>query len=235
MRAGVKFFVEQKGKKRICAMYQDTDFGKDVFAGVREQTEAMGLHVVGETAHRPTDTDFSAALTRLREADCDLVTTGTIVRDTTLILATAHKMGWNVDFLGQFASYDTAVAEAPGGVGEGYYAMTPSLIAYPDDPRPAVQEFARKYRQRFGIAPNFLGEMGYSAAQITLVALESAGRDLTLDGFINALESIKNYRDIFGSPPLTLSATQHHGSTEAWLAQIRGGRWVAAVDHPLGH
>jgi branched-chain amino acid transport system substrate-binding protein len=234
MRAGVKYFVEQKAKKRICAMYQDTDFGRDVFAGVKEQTEAMGLHVVGETAHKPTDTDFSAALTRLREADCDLVTTGTIVRDTTLILATAHKMGWNVDFLGQFASYDTAVAEAPGGVGEGYYAVTPSLIAYSDDPRPAVQDFARRYKQRFGIAPNFLGEMGYSAAQITLVALERAGRDLTLDSFISALESIKDYHDIFGSPPLTLSPTQHHGSTEAWLAQVRGGRWVAAVDHPLG-
>ena len=76
--------------------------------------------------------------------------------------------------------------------------------------------------------------MGYSAAQITLVALERAGRDLTLDSFISALESIKDYHDIFGSPPLTLSSTQHHGSTQAWLAQVKDGRWVAAVDHPLG-
>src|ERR1700731_4504144 len=33
MRAGIKYFVEQRGKKSICAMYQDTDFGKDVLAG----------------------------------------------------------------------------------------------------------------------------------------------------------------------------------------------------------
>lgn len=235
MRAGVKYFVEQKGKKRICAMYQDTDFGRDVFAGVTEQAKAEGLQVVGETAHKPTDTDFTAALTRLREANCDLVTTGTIVRDTTLILSTAHKLGWNVDFLGQFASYDTAVAEAPGGVGEGYFAVSPSLIAYADDPRPAVQQFARKYKERFGIAPNFLGEMGYSAAQIVLVALDRAGRDLTLDSFINALESIKDYQDIFGSPPLTLSATQHHGSSQAWLSVVKEGRWAPVVDHPLGY
>ncbi|MBN9560223.1 MAG: ABC transporter substrate-binding protein [Alphaproteobacteria bacterium] len=235
MRAGVKYFVEQKGKKRICAMYQDTDFGRDVLAGVKEQVKVMGLEVVGETAHKPTDTDFTAMLTRLRDAKCDLVTTGTIVRDTTLILGTARKMGWDVDFLGQFASYDTAVAEAPGGVGEGYYAVTPSLIAYPDDPRPAVQKFARDYKARFGIAPNFLGEMGYSAAQITLLALDRAGRDLTLDSFIKGMESIKDYHDIFGSPPLTLSATQHHGSTQAWLAVVKDGKWVPAVDHPLGY
>src|SRR3954462_15486782 len=29
MRAGVKLFVEQRGKKPICAMSQDTDFGRD--------------------------------------------------------------------------------------------------------------------------------------------------------------------------------------------------------------
>ena len=236
MRAGVKYFVEQKGKKRICAMYQDTDFGRDVLAGVVEQTKAMHMELAGETAHKPTDTDFTAYLQRLREAKCDLIATGTIVRDTTLILSTAHKMGWeDVTFLGQFASYDTAVAEAPGGIGEGYYAVTPSLIAYPDDPRPAVQKFARDYKARFGIAPNFLGEMGYSAAQITLLALDRAGRDLTLDSFIKGMESIKDYHDIFGSPPLTLSATQHHGSSQAQLAVVKNGKWVAAVDHPLGY
>lgn len=235
MRAGIKYFVEQKGKKRVCAMYQDTDFGRDVLAGVVDQLKAANLTLAGQTAHKPTDTDFTASLTRLRDANCDLITTGTIVRDTSLILATAKKMGWKVDFLGQFASYDTAVAEAPGGAGEGYYAMSPSLIAYPDDPRPAVQEFTRKYKARYGIEPNFLGEMGYTAAQIVLLALDRAGPDLTTDSFIKALESIKNYQDIFGSPPLSLSETEHHGSSQAWLSVVKGGRWVPAVDHPLGY
>src|SRR5580692_9621594 len=53
MRAGVKYFVEKRGKKVIGAMYQDTDFGKDVFAGVAAQTEAMGTKVAAFTAHRP--------------------------------------------------------------------------------------------------------------------------------------------------------------------------------------
>jgi len=43
MRAGVRYFVEQRGRKTICAMYQDTDFGKDVLAGVTMQAEAMNL------------------------------------------------------------------------------------------------------------------------------------------------------------------------------------------------
>ena len=60
MRAGVKYFVEQRGKKAVCAMYQDTDFGKDVLAGAQMQAEAMGMKIVATTAHKPTDTDFTA-------------------------------------------------------------------------------------------------------------------------------------------------------------------------------
>src|SRR5215467_15740437 len=49
MRAGVKYFVEQRGRKAVCAMYQDTDFGKDVLAGTVQQTEAMDMKVVATT------------------------------------------------------------------------------------------------------------------------------------------------------------------------------------------
>ena len=34
MRAAVKYFAEKKGRKAFCVTYQDSDFGKDVLAGV---------------------------------------------------------------------------------------------------------------------------------------------------------------------------------------------------------
>ncbi len=234
MRAGVKYFVESRGKKAICAMYQDTDFGKDVFAGTEMQAEAMGLKIVATSSHKPTDTDFTATITKLRDANCDLVALGTIVRDTTLIIATARKNGWNVDFLGQFASYDTAVAGAPGDVAEGFYSTSPSLYAYPDDPRPAVQEVARKFKAKYGFEINYLGQIGYSAAQIAIEALRRAGRDLTLDSLIAGMESIKDFKDIFGAT-YSFSATDHHGTTKAFLSVIKDGRWVPVSAEPLGY
>jgi branched-chain amino acid transport system substrate-binding protein len=93
MRAGVKYFVEQRGKKAICVMYQDTDFGKDVLAGVTMQADAQNMKVVATTAHKPTDTDFTAAVAKLREAKCDLLTLGTIVRDTMIIISTGNSPG----------------------------------------------------------------------------------------------------------------------------------------------
>jgi branched-chain amino acid transport system substrate-binding protein len=159
---------------------------------------------------------------------------GTIVRDSTLIVSTTKKMGWNVDLLGQVASYDTAVATAPGGVGEGFYSMTPALYAYPDDPRPAVADFAKRYKAKYGIDPNFLGETGYTTAQIVLEALKRAGRDLNVDTLTKAMESIHDFHDIFGNS-FSFGPEQHHGATSAYLAVVKNGRWVPVVDHALAY
>ena len=184
---------------------------------------------------RPTDTDFNAQVTRLKEAGCDLVCMGTIVTDTIIILQTAHKMGWDVDFCGQFATYSTAVAEAPGEPAEGFYSMSPGLYAYPDDPRPAVREVTARYKQRFGIDINYLGEAGYAAAACLIDVLQRAGRDLNLDTFQKSMESIKDWRDIFGGPPLTITPTDHHASNQSFLSVVKKTRWTPVVAEPLGY
>jgi branched-chain amino acid transport system substrate-binding protein len=233
MRAAVKYFVSLKDKKTVGSMYQDSDFGRDVHAGAVAQLQAMGLKLAGQTSHKPTDTDFNGPLAKLRDANCDLICLGTIVKDTTLIVQTARKMGWDVTFVGQFASYSTAVAEAPGGPAEGFYSMSPGLYAYPDDPRPAVHALGTKYKQTYGFDINYLGETGISAAMFVVDVLQKAGRTLTLDSFIAAMESMKDWQDIFGSPPLTLTSTSHHASSQSFLSVIKDARWHPVVQQPM--
>jgi len=111
VRAGINYFVAKKGKKALCAMYQDTDFGKEVLDGIQMQADKLKIKVAETTTHKPTDQDFTAQITRLKAAGCDLVVLGTIVRDSIVPYATARKIGWtDVDFLGSAASYDLFVA-----------------------------------------------------------------------------------------------------------------------------
>ena len=173
-------------------------------------------------------------MTKLREAKCDLLALGTIVRDSMIIISTVKKVGWDVDLLGQAASYDTAVATAPGGTGEGFYSMTPTLYAYPDDPRPAVRDLMARYRAKYGIDMNYIGQTGVSVAQIALEALQRAGRDLTVDSLVTAMESLHEFTDIYGNT-YSFGPKQHHGSTKAFLAIVKDGRWVPVVDQPLGY
>ncbi len=234
-RAGVKVFAEKYGKKRFCAMSQDTDYGRDVMDGVRDQLKAMNMQLVAETLHKPTDTDFSAAVAKLRDADCDVILLGTIVRDTVQIVSALRKIGWHVDILGNEPIYDQSVADVPGGATEGIYTMTATLYVDPIDPRPAVHAFAIKYAKLYGHPPNFAAEIGYSAAELVVLALQKAGRDLTAESFVAALEGIKDYDDIFGSPTMSFSATKHQGSSDAFLCQVKDGKWVQVGTESYGY
>jgi branched-chain amino acid transport system substrate-binding protein len=235
MRAAVKLLVEQRGKKTLCAMYQDTDFGRDVMEGVRDQVKAMNVALAAETAHKPTDADFSAAVAKLRDARCDVILLGTIVRDTNQIVAAVRKIGWDVPLMAQVAAYDSAVAEVPGGVTEGLECMTSVLFVGKDDPRPAVQAFQKGYREKYGRDPNFAAQIGYSAAQVLIEGLTKAGRNLSLDSFVAGMESIRDFNDIFGSPPLTYGPNIRQGSNQSYVAVVRAGKWELSIEKPVGY
>lgn len=234
MRAGVKYFVENKGKKAVCALYNDTDFGRDVLNGAVDQLKTMNMTLVTTATDKPTDIAFNATLAKLQQANCDLVVLGTLVKDTTIILTQARQLGWNVDFLGQFATYETSIAQLPGGISEGFYSMSPSLFAYPDDPRPEVHELLARYHAKYGIDFNYNGESSYAATQLALEALKRAGRDLTLDTLIAGMESIDSFTDVFGTT-YSFGPNQHHGNSKGFLSVVKDGRWVPVSDKQIGY
>jgi branched-chain amino acid transport system substrate-binding protein len=231
IRAGIKYFVSQKGKKALCVLYQDTDFGKEVLDGAQLQADEMKIKVVETATHKPTDQDFTAQITKLKVAGCDLVAMGTIVRDSIVPYATARKLGWNdVDFLGSAAAYDLFVAGAQGGVTEGFYAMGLTDMPYRDTLSPVAQAWFDRYKERFNADPNIGAVYGQVAADLTVQGFDRAGPNLTLDSFIKGLESIKNYRDIFNGPEQSYGPDKHQGASSSFLAVVKGGRWVRLTD-----
>src|SRR2546421_6100899 len=231
IRAGINYFVTKKGKKALCAMYQDTDFGKEVLDGVQIQAEKMRIKVLETTTHKPTDQDFTAQITKLKAAGCDLVALGTIVRDSIVPYATARKIGWtDVDFLGSAATYDLFVAAAQGGVTEGLYAMGLTDMPYRDTLGPSAQAWFDRYKERYKVDPNIGAIYGHVAADLTAVALEKAGPELTLDTLVRAMGSIRGHRGILNRPGGDVRADQHHGANSSFLAVVKGGRWVRLTD-----
>jgi branched-chain amino acid transport system substrate-binding protein len=231
IRAGIQYFVSKKGKKALCAMYQDTDFGKEVLDGVHLQAEKLKMRVVETTTHKPTDQDFTAQITKLKGAGCDLVALGTIVRDSIVPYATARKIGWTVvDFLGSAATYDLFVAAAQGGVTEGLFAMGLTDMPYRDTLSPGAQGWFDRYKDKYKADPNIGAVYGHVAADLTVTGLDKAGKDLTVDSFVKGLESIQGYHDIFNGPEVNFSATKHQGASSSFLAVVKGGRWTRVTD-----
>src|SRR6202035_1244378 len=146
------------------------------------QLDEMKLKLLEVATHKPTDQDFTAEITKLKRAGCDLVVLGTIVRDSIVPYATARKIGWtDVDFLGSAASYDLFVAAAQGGVTEGLYAMGLTDMPYRDKLTPAGQSWFDRYKERFRADPNIGAVYGQVAADLTVIGLDRGGPDLTLE------------------------------------------------------
>ena len=232
IRAGINYFVKNKGVKNVCVMYQDTDFGKEILEGAEQQTKKLGIQLVEKTAHKPTDQDFTAPITKLRAAGCDLIIMGTIVRDSIVPYTTARKAGWtDVDFLGSAAVYDLVVGAAQGM--DGFYGMGLTEMPYANSEHPKVAAFVEAYKKKWNIDPNIGAVYGYVAADLTVQGLKNAGKDLTLDSFIKGLEAIKGYKDIFNGPQVSFGPNIRQGANSSFLAEVKGGRWTRATQ-PLG-
>ncbi len=225
VRASVKYFVEKKGRTTPCVIYQDTDYGVEILEGAQDQAAAMSLEIAEVSAHKPTDSEFTAAILRLKNANCDLVLMGTVHRDTILVLEAARKMGWEgVDWVGNNAVYAQVIADQESG--EGFYSFVHMAKIYAEDEMtPEVRAWWDQYVELYGEEPGLAAMEGYRGADLTIEALRRAGPELTTEGLVKAMESIDSYTDIFGYN-VSFSAEKHSGATESVLSQVQNGRWA---------
>ena len=177
IRAGVQYLKETKDVKNICSMFIPSDFGKEIQAGAKDEAEASGLSYVAETTHKPDDADFVGALTKLKDANCQVVTMALGVRQTITAYATARKIGWKeADFISASAGFHTVMAKVPGGVTEGLYAAATWADILPRLENPVVGGWFKKYTEATGEKlPGTGALLGRSAAEQFVRALEAAG------------------------------------------------------------
>lgn len=225
IRAGVKYFLEEMGKEKPCVIYQDTDYGQEILEGAEDQLKEMGQALVGVSAHKPTESEFTASIIRLRNAQCDVVFMGTIHRDTILILEAARKMKFDVVFVGNNAAYGQVIAEQESGSGEGYHAFVHMAKLYKEDGlSDKVILWWDRYEARFNVEPGIPAMEGYRAADLVVTALENAGPDLDKAGFLAATEAITDYQDIFGYQ-IQFGPGDHKGVSKSLLSVVEDGKW----------
>ncbi|MBM3555390.1 MAG: ABC transporter substrate-binding protein, partial [Alphaproteobacteria bacterium] len=230
MRGAVTYFHKDKGKKAICTLHQDDEFGADVIRGAEEQAAAFGLKLVEKTTYKRGDKDFSSQVAKLRAANCDLVILGTIVSESIGAASEAKKIGWSVDMVVSSAGFVPQVAElAAQGATEGLYGTGQVPIIYPDTAPPEAKIWLDKFKAKYNRDADLQTIYAYSIADLLVAALDKAGKDLTVDSLIKGLEAVQNHRDIFGGAAQSFAPNRRLGAdpkTSASLYQIKNKRWV---------
>jgi branched-chain amino acid transport system substrate-binding protein len=72
---------------------------------------------------------------------------------------------------------------------------------------------------------------GYQIIDTFAGAAQKAGRNLTVDSLLSALESYSQPANMFGADELKFSKTSHLGSDRARLCQIQSERWVPVSEY----
>ncbi|MCJ9734387.1 ABC transporter substrate-binding protein [Bradyrhizobium sp. PRIMUS42] len=160
-----------KAADKVAIFYANDDFGKSGQARVVAQMAALGLKPVAIESHNPNDKDYSAQLSKLKNAGAALVILWAHDTDAALIVKQAKQFGLPFRFAGAVLSEDAFLKLAGSGA-EG--AISASYFV-PTDPNPAVQTFVKRYEERFKMAPDVWSATYYDAAILAAKAINAAG------------------------------------------------------------
>ena len=229
-RAALKYMMEAKDFKKPCLMHQDDEYGRSVLQGFNEQLAAMKVTPASVTSYKRGASDFSAQIAKMKSDGCDMVMLGTVIRETIGAMSEARKLGWDVTFLGATPTNVLEVPTLGKDTVEGLYAASGFEIPYEDTARGKVKDWLANYKKEFGIDANTQAIIGYNAIMTFAYYANKAGKDLTGQKMLDALESGDKFLDIFNSPPTKFSKTDHLANTVTQVQQIQKGRWVLMKD-----
>ena len=231
LRNALPRLVKQKNVSKVCALYQDDEFGLEVLRGAEDGLKSEQITMTEKTSFKRGATDFSSQMARLKAVGCELVVLGTIIRETVGAMGEARKSGFNPLFLGSSAAYSELIHKLGGKVAEGMYATMTAQIPYVDDSAQRVRFWANKYKTKFNEDPSSISVFGYNAIDVFARAMQDAGARPTTSKLIRGMESISIPSDMFGSPPLKFTPTKRLGSDASRLSQIQDGRWKVVADY----
>jgi branched-chain amino acid transport system substrate-binding protein len=226
MRLGIKYVMEKNGIKKPCIVYQDDEMGKNFTDAYSDQLKDLKVPEVTRVSFKRGATDFNSQVARMKADGCDLVALGSVVRESVGIVTAAKKLGWTPLYVVSSPSYVPDLHDLGKDATEGIFGVGQTEIFYPDTATGKVKEFIEAYRKMFGIDPNLQSTSGYDGAMAFAFYAGLAGKNLTTDSLIAAMESGKVFEDIFGGAPVSFSKDNHLGVSAATIGQIKNGRWV---------
>jgi branched-chain amino acid transport system substrate-binding protein len=168
-KVAAKFALDNLSAKTAAVFL---DQGNDYVRGLAEvfiaEFEAGGGSVVVKETYTGEDSDFSAILTKVKDANPDVLYLPDYYSTVNLIAAQAKEKGITSALLGGdgWDSADLDRAAVEGGYFTNHFSD--------QDTRPIVQDFVSKYEAKYGAKPDALAALAYDATNILLQAMEQA-------------------------------------------------------------
>ncbi len=213
----VDYAVNTLKKTKIAMIYQNDDYGKGGLVGAKMALEKHGLDFVATATTQIMDTDLSSHILKLKEAGAEVVIMYLLPKQAAISLGTAAKLGFKPQWMTTSTLSDMGLMHnITKGLWEG--VIFANFAEMPDSDHPLMKKYreaAKKYApdERWGV----FFAAGFLFAEPMVEGLKRAGKDLTVESFIEAMESIKDFKGI--GPTITFGPNQRQGTRSVFLSQ----------------
>ena len=221
--------------KKVGVLFQDDDFGNGGLAGIKDEVPASDI--VAKESYQPGTTTLAAQITAIKTAKAQVLVDFTVPIYTAIGQLTSFTLGYKPQLVVSNVGIDpitvggllktvskgkaSGTALIEGAITDGY------LPSSSDTSNPWIQLFMKIHQQYDASAP-FDGNVEYGMANAyTLVqALQAAGKNLTRQDLVNAVNTMGAKWTGPGLVPFRFSTTEHGGYTGAEMGQVRNGKIV---------
>lgn len=162
----------ENGARKVAVLYLNSDWGISVDQGFAKAFLALGGEIVIEEPYNDGETDFSAALTKLRETAPDALYIACYYNDGAAINIQRQILGWEIPVYHPGTVYSTDFLSIGSDAVEGVFT---NVGFYPDDPTPAAAAFITEYNALYNANPDYYGACAYDAFNVLMEAIVKAG------------------------------------------------------------
>ncbi len=210
-----KYVVDKLKMKKIGMLYQNDAYGKDGLEGVKERLATYKMTLVAEIPVEPTEKDLASQILRLKNSGAEAVLMFVNPTIAVITLKTAANVGYKPQWVSSNTLSDYPLMfKISGGLWEG--VITGAFGEIPDSKNPLMVKYREAAKR---LAPEERWGTFYYAgilfADPIVEALKKAGRNLSTEGVVKALNSIKDYQTI--GPKINWTEKQHQGTDSVMI------------------
>jgi len=214
----VRYLVEKEGKKKIAIFYASDEYGENGHRGATAEMERLGIKPAVEVPVNQADRDLKSHLLKIKESGADAVLMWVNPTHAVITLKTAAALQYSPQWAASSTLSDAVLMQTISG-GLWKNILFASFGELPDADAATVKKYRDafpKYAQkgeRWGVF--FMAGIGFVEPMVE--GLQRAGRNLTRESFIKAMETVKNYKGIMGH--VNFGPGERQGQREIFLAR----------------
>jgi ABC-type branched-subunit amino acid transport system substrate-binding protein len=221
--------------QKVGVLYQDDDFGQGGLAGIADEVPAADI--VSKQPYQPGVTTLASQVTAIKSSGAKIMVDFTVPIYTAIAQLTAFTLHYTPQLVVSNVGIDpTTVGALLKTISKGKAsgtaliegAITDGYLPSSSDASNAWIQLFMKIHSQYDASAPFDGNVEYGMANaFTLVqALKAAGKNLTRQALVNAVNNDGKSWSGPGLVPFRYTQTEHGGYSGVEMGKISGGKIV---------